>query len=215
MLRLTIFLTMLLLTNTASTPNTLPVSQDCLDLSYIYSINKNLADSEEKCLLTNFKTIKEHDLSEAIAIKKEPKPKESLLKKVEKTVRAERTLDGSKFSLGFSQDSGINMDIHEDLKMALIGCPNKDATITSGRRNSGYRRSLHRCGKAVDIHYDTDFIDWLLSKDGSSWLESHNLEFFIEDRKASSKNKLPERFKHKFRWIPWATQLHIHMNLKR
>lgn len=221
MLRLTIFLIMLLLANTASTPNTLIVSTDCLDLSYIYTINKNLAEIEGINLFKKKTIKKDESYSEERKEEIEKSPKflkkraEKGLIKKSKTIRVVRELGVSRISIAFNQDSGIDMDIHEDLKMALIECPNKDATITSGRRHSGYRRSLHRSGKAIDIHQDSDYIDWLISKDGISWLNQYNLEFFIEDCSKKGIKKLKEEHRKYFRWVPWCTGLHTHLNLKR
>lgn len=84
--------------------------------------------------------------------------------------------------------------------------------ITSGFRNWGGKK--HRIGQAIDISYDEDFIYFLLSDKGKEWLNTHNLEFFIEDKRRSTKNTLPEEFLPHWRYISHATNLHIHLCLK-
>lgn len=194
-----------------------------------------MPETEENCLLNSFKTIRKNESRKSDSWepeRKERKPTPSKQKDSphEKgdpispigwhpngnTPSLEKTKEVVSLKhLQFKEDEGINMDIQEELILALQSCPNKQATITSGKRYSGYKRSLHRCGKAIDFHYDEDFIDWLLSEKGHTWLNEHHLEFFIEDNNRKSKKKLPERFQDLFRWIPWATGLHIHLNIKR
>lgn len=84
--------------------------------------------------------------------------------------------------------------------------------ITSGFRNWGGKK--HRIGQALDISYDEDFIYWLISEKGEEWLNTHNLEFFIEDKRRSTKNTLPEEFLPHWRYISHATNLHVHLCLK-
>ncbi len=82
--------------------------------------------------------------------------------------------------------------------------------ITSGHRHWGGKG--HKAGRAIDIHYTEDIADFLDSEQGQEWLTAHHLEFFIEDKKKSTKDNLPERFHQYWRHIPWATNIHIHIN---
>ena len=84
--------------------------------------------------------------------------------------------------------------------------------ITSAHRHWGGKN--HRIGKALDFHYNEDFIDFLLSEEGEKILNKYNLEFFIEDNKRKTFSSLPPAFQTKWRFVPWATNIHIHMNMR-
>ena len=131
---------------------------------------------------------------------------------------AERKPKAKESSVAIRFSSDVNKDIHFELTSAINSCEYKGgAIVTSGRRNSGYKRSLHRQGKALDFHFDEDFVDWLISESGDKWLENHNLEFYIESRHLGDKQDLPDRFKKYYRFIPWAEgkKYHIHLCMKR
>jgi hypothetical protein len=78
--------------------------------------------------------------------------------------------------------------------------------ISSGKRYNGYKKSLHRCGKAIDASYDRKVVNWLLSPQGKEWALENKVRWFTEDNK---KRQLPN-----FRLIPWATSIHIHIEIK-
>ena len=75
--------------------------------------------------------------------------------------------------------------------------------ISSGKRTNGFKKSKHRCGKAIDASYDKKVVSWLLSPTGEEWSKGNNIRWYIEDTK---KHNLPH-----FRVIPWASGLHLHL----
>lgn len=107
------------------------------------------------------------------------------------------------------------MALRPEIQNALRGLVDFEApaiVVTSTVRNWGGKG--HRCGKAIDLNYTKTLTSWLCSKSGTDWLNTYNLEFFIEDYKKSTKEMLnPDEEAH-FRWIGWSTGLHIHVNLK-
>jgi hypothetical protein len=87
-----------------------------------------------------------------------------------------------------------------------------DIIVTSTYRNWGGKG--HRCGKAIDLNYSKTLTSWLMSESGEGWLNKYNLVFFIEDYKQSSKGMLSLDEEKHWRWVPWATGVHVHVNLK-
>jgi hypothetical protein len=75
--------------------------------------------------------------------------------------------------------------------------------ISSGKRTNGFKKSLHRCGKAIDASYCKKVMNWLLSSTGEEWAKNNHIRWYIEDTK---KHNLPH-----FRVIPWASGLHFHL----
>lgn len=220
----------LLLLSSTATSNKADISEDKIELSTFIPTKEIIAEIEKKEPVLfkspeKAKNISKHErkrIEEGAKAEdeKSDKPKKPILKEGEEGHEASRPMEElvrKHKSLAFKQDDGIDMDISSELMEALEKCPNKDATITSGKRHSGYKKSLHRCGKAVDIHYSEDFTNWLLSESGESWLNENKLEFFIESKRLKDKNDLPERFQKRYRYIAWATgnKFHIHLNLKR
>jgi hypothetical protein len=92
--------------------------------------------------------------------------------------------------------------VNDQLVEAIRNYSGPDIKITSGLRHSGYRRSLHRVGKALDLHYNEEFIMWCETDKGKSWLKEYNLEFFVEDYKSSTKETLPDDFIKFWRLVP-------------
>lgn len=109
----------------------------------------------------------------------------------------------------FTKLKGVNPLILQ----ALDNYEGPSIKVTSGLRHSGYKRSLHRIGKAIDIHYNKNFVMWCNTDEGKKWLNDYNLEFFVEDTHDRDFDQ-PELDK-RFRIIPWATGLHIHINIKK
>jgi hypothetical protein len=105
--------------------------------------------------------------------------------------------------------------LRPEIQKSIFGLKKYDAPdiiITSTTRNWGGHG--HRCGKALDWNYSKTVTSWLMSDLGQAWLDEYNMIFYIENYKKSSKEMLsPEEEKH-WRWIPWSTGLHIHLNLK-
>lgn len=118
--------------------------------------------------------------------------------------------------LGFTLWGRVNTNgISEDLIEALENFTGPKVKITSLRRN-WKTKSQHNHGRAVDLEFDHALITWLISDEGQSWLRSHGLNFYIEDR-PNSKKLLP--YKQDVDTLPFvfenpsATGAHIHLNL--
>jgi hypothetical protein len=83
--------------------------------------------------------------------------------------------------------------------------------ITSAFRNHGWKHSLHRKGKALDIHWSPNAVSYFLSEEGQAWLQKYKLQFFIE---SPSSQDLNDDFDKHFRIVSWASKgLHIHLEL--
>lgn len=102
--------------------------------------------------------------------------------------------------------------INNTIIEALENYRGPELIVTSGHRHWG--GPDHRKGHAVDIHYTIDVLNYLTSEVGEAFLNLYNLEFFVEDKKRKTKNDIPNNALPHWRWIPWATGLHIHLNLK-
>jgi len=117
--------------------------------------------------------------------------------------------------LGFALWGTKNTNIHDDLEEALISYSGPKVKITSLRRHWG-TSSKHECGKAVDMEFCHDLIDWLVSEQGQSWCETHNLKFYIE---AKPKAKVLQPYKSSEVYAayvfenPHATGPHIHIEI--
>jgi hypothetical protein len=106
-------------------------------------------------------------------------------------------------------------DISPLLEIALETYKGPKVLITSGKR-SWPQGSEHRHGRALDLDYDKDVTEYLMSDEGIEWLKENKLEWYIESAVRRYKDELNEREKDHYRHIPWATgHLHIHINLVR
>ncbi len=107
-----------------------------------------------------------------------------------------------------------NKKIETDLHLALWSYVGPQFTITSAFRDYGYKKSKHRHGKAIDIHYSSNLVDYFISEEGSLWLESFGLKLYIEDCSRKKLRKMPSNYQKYIRYISHATGLHIHLELK-
>lgn len=119
--------------------------------------------------------------------------------------------------LGFSLLGRCNTNISNLLRDALITFPGPKVRITSLRRNWN-THSQHNCGKAVDMEWSEELIDFLVTEEATTWLDQHNLMFYIEDRPGSVKlHKYKNDLKYS-KYVfenPHATGPHVHVQIKR
>lgn len=88
--------------------------------------------------------------------------------------------------MGFKLEGVCNTNISNQLKLALASYSGPDVKITSLRRNWN-STSRHNHGKAVDMEFDHELIEWLVSEPGQAWLSSNSLMFYIEGRPGSKR----------------------------
>lgn len=62
--------------------------------------------------------------------------------------------------------------------------PDKGKRITSLWR-AWNTTSMHGKGRAVDLAWDEELIDWLVSPEGESWMHKHGITMFIEGKPGS------------------------------
>lgn len=110
----------------------------------------------------------------------------------------------------YEKKSSAERKLSKNLTEALSEYMGANLRITSGYRSNGWSRSKHRHGNAIDVKYDTQVVDYLLSPEGEKWLKNNNLSFFIEQKYSIS---LPKQYRKHFRVIKWATSLHLHIEV--
>lgn len=106
-------------------------------------------------------------------------------------------------------------DIRIDRRLleALKNYSGPHAVITSLRRVDN-PRSKHFKGLAADLRFDASVVDYLVSSEGQRWLKTHQLDFYIEDNRKSSRLRryLDDPITRPYcKVIPWASGLHIHI----
>lgn len=110
-----------------------------------------------------------------------------------------------------------NTDVHCNLKDALKSYLGPKVGITSLRRHWG-TKSQHEKGKAVDMEFSRELIDYLVSPEGQNWLVSHNLKFYIETRPGRHTIK-PYKANPKYAPYvfenPRATGDHVHIEIQK
>lgn len=82
-----------------------------------------------------------------------------------------------------NNSSKVLSKVNDVLVEAIKAYDGPEIILTSGLRHSGYKRSLHRIGKAIDIHFCEEFVMWCELDAGKEWLKKYNLEFFVEDNR--------------------------------
>lgn len=119
--------------------------------------------------------------------------------------------------MGFNLLGRCDVNVSSLLKEALTTFPGPKVRITSLRRNWN-SNSQHNHGKAVDMEWSEELIDFLVTEEGSTWLSSHNMMFYIEDRPGSvklRKYKQDPKYSEFVFENPHATGPHVHLGLKR
>ena len=117
--------------------------------------------------------------------------------------------------LGFKLQQALNTNVTSQLKEVLLSYQGPKSRISSLRRFG--TRSKHCCGKAVDLEWSKEMIDYLVSPEGLLWLNQWNLTFYIE-AKPGDPALLP--YKNNTNYKPYvfenkgASGPHIHLNLK-
>lgn len=103
--------------------------------------------------------------------------------------------------------------IHPDMLKVLESYTGPIVEINSLHRPSS-GRSQHAKGKAVDIRWDDNgkaMARWLLTEEGSAWIEEHNITVYFE--------KIPEKeyrtgpYEELVLHNPHATGAHIHIGI--
>jgi len=114
---------------------------------------------------------------------------------------------------GFIVYTPVDTSVAESFKIALEDYRGPQVKVSSLRRHYN-QKSDHFHGKAVDLEFSKDLIDWLVSEDGQVWLSAYNLYFYIEGKPGSSKVKRylsdPQTAKYVF-FNENATGNHIHV----
>lgn len=117
--------------------------------------------------------------------------------------------------LGFLLTEPVDTSVTGALKSALTAYSGPKAKINSLRRRYN-KSSEHFHGNAVDLAWDEEVIEYLLSNEGQTWLCAHGFCFYIEgkpgSRRVAKYTKRPEARKFVFH-NPKATGDHIHLNL--
>lgn len=121
--------------------------------------------------------------------------------------------------LGFKLLGGCNTNISTCLKEALLAYTGPNVMITSLKRNwKSNPTSQHNHGKAVDLEWSPELIDFLVTEEGQAWLNNFNLMFYIEDRPGSkelSKYKMNEVYSPYVYENENATGAHVHIGIRR
>lgn len=118
--------------------------------------------------------------------------------------------------LGFLLTEPVDTSVTNALKTALINYSGPAAKINSLKRHYN-RHSEHFHGKAVDLAWDDEVIEYLLSAEGRQWLCDHGLCFYIEGKPGSKRvakyHSRDEARKYVF-YNPKASGDHVHLNLQ-
>lgn len=137
------------------------------------------------------------------------------IKLEEVVVKAKPVTRTSKTFLGFELQQPLNTNISSRLKEMLKSYSGPKVRINSLRRFGN--KSKHCSGNAVDLEWNTDLINYLVSPEGQQWINQWNLTFYIE-AKPGDKCLLPyKKDKLYSEYVfenPSATGPHIHLNLK-
>lgn len=79
-------------------------------------------------------------------------------------------------------------------------------------------KSQHGHGKAVDMEFSHDLINWLISEEGQQWLGANNLMFYIEAKPGSPALKQYKSSEPYSKYVfenPSATGPHVHIQIKK
>ena len=135
--------------------------------------------------------------------------------KVGKKKISSRTVCKSGTFLGFLVRSKIDTNLSDKLYNALYVYNGPKVSIGSARRHSNHK-SDHYTGNAIDLEFDHELIEFLVSADGQKWLSSFGLYFFIEGKPGSSKVRKYEEFQDTSKYVfynPRATGDQIHLGV--
>lgn len=114
---------------------------------------------------------------------------------------------------GFILYTPVDTTLTQEFKIALEDYKGPQVKINSLKRHYN-RKSDHYWGKAVDLEFSQDLINWLISEDGQTWLIAYDLHFYIEGKPGSQKVrkylKDPATASYVF-FNPEATGNHVHI----
>lgn len=119
--------------------------------------------------------------------------------------------------LGFKLLGQCDTRIDDQLKGALSAYTGPNVQITSLRRHWN-SSSQHTYGKAVDMEWSGELIDYLVSEEGKLWLDQYNLMFYIEGKPGSfelRKYKVDSRYSQYVFENKRATGNHVHIGIKK
>lgn len=116
---------------------------------------------------------------------------------------------------GFLLYTPVDTSVCQDLIYVLSTYKGPEAKINSLRRHYN-RSSEHYHGKAVDLAWNEEVISFLISEEGKVWLNTHNINLYIEGRPGSRRVKKylsdPNASQYVF-FNTSATGDHIHLNI--
>jgi hypothetical protein len=121
--------------------------------------------------------------------------------------------------LGFGVEGKVDTSVTVSIKEALNTYSGPKTKITSMRRHWG-NKSAHEHGKAIDLSFDRNVIEWLVTEEGKNWLKEHSLLFYIEGRPGSKAlkpylaNEVYRPFVFENPNASGRTGDHIHIQLK-
>lgn len=131
------------------------------------------------------------------------------------TIKARKIRKAMTFE-NFKLESPCDTNVTTNLRTALRSYTGPEIKITSLKRHYNCK-SKHFHGKAVDLQFSHELIDWLVSDEGQQWLNQHNMLFYIEDRPHSRKLLRYKKEAIYSKYVfenPHSTGAHIHINIK-
>jgi len=107
----------------------------------------------------------------------------------------------------------IDTTISDELRLAIHNYCGPSVKVNSMRRHG--TKSGHCKGRAIDLEFCPNLIDYLVSDEGQQWLESHNLIFYIEGKPGSKKVRYYNwgKYKEYVFFNPKATGDHVHLEV--
>ena len=116
---------------------------------------------------------------------------------------------------GFLLYTPVDTSVSKELILALSDYKGPKAKVNSLRRHYN-QSSQHFHGKAVDLAWNEEVIDFLVSAEGQLWLQKHGITFYIEGVPGSKRVKkyLGDQKYSKFVFFnEHASGDHIHLNV--
>lgn len=125
----------------------------------------------------------------------------------------EKGLCASGTFMGFLLYCPVDTAICSSFKQVLAEYPGPAARVNSLKR--GYNSSSkHYTGKAIDLEFSHEVIEFLVSEAGQKWLVDNGLTFYIEGKPGSKRvsKYLRAPYSRFVFFNPSATGDHIHIN---